>query len=132
MSLCLKIDLTTTQIFEHPFFKKVDVIASSLCIEAVAQSPENYKEIIGNLKKYLKPNGYIFLIGVLDETFYMVEEQRLPCFKVTEKLLEETMNEHGFEIIKLNSFRFENPPTDTSDFKGLFSIVAKLNGENSS
>lgn len=108
------------------------MIASSLCVEAVAQSPENYKEIIGNLKKYLKPNGYIFLIGVLDETFYMVEEQRLPCFQVTEKLLEETMNEHGFKIIKMNSFRFENPPTDTSDFKGLFSIVAKLNEENSS
>ena len=108
------------------------MIASSLCIEAVAQSPENYKEIIGNLKKYLKPDGYIFLIGVLDETFYMVEEQRLPCFEVTEKLLEETMDQHGFKIIKLNSFRYENPPTDTSDSKGLFAVLAKRNAENSS
>lgn len=57
----------------------------------------------------------------------MVEEQKLPCFEVTEQLLKETMNELGFKIIKLNVFRPENPLTDTSDFKGVFSLLAQLN-----
>jgi hypothetical protein len=39
------------------------------------------------MKRYLKPNGYIYLIGVLEETFYMVGDQKLPCFEVTEELL---------------------------------------------
>ena len=44
------------------------------------------------MKRYLKPNGYIYLIGVLEETFYMVGDQKLPCFEVTEELLRQTMS----------------------------------------
>ncbi len=80
---CAKIDLTTPTVFEHPYFKKVDIIMSSLCIEVVSTSESHYSQIIGKLKKYLRPKGYMYLIGVLGQTFYMVEEQRLPCFQVT-------------------------------------------------
>jgi hypothetical protein len=53
--MCLKIDLTSPLLFEHPILRKFDIITSSLCIEAVATTVESYKGMIGNLKKYLKP-----------------------------------------------------------------------------
>jgi hypothetical protein len=56
----------------------------------------------------------------------MVEEQKLPCFQLNELILNETMGEHGFNIIKFNTLRPENPPSVTSDFKGLFSLLAQL------
>jgi hypothetical protein len=104
----------------------VDIITSSLCIEAVATSSSNYNQIIKNLTRYLKPKGYIYLIGVLEETFYMVGDQRLPCFKVTEELLRWTMAENGFNVVLLETEISANPPTETSDFKGLFSLLAQL------
>jgi len=41
--------------------------------------------MIGKLASFLKPKGYLFMFGVLEETFYMVEKQRLPCLSFTEK-----------------------------------------------
>ena len=80
---CLKIDLDTDQIFEYPFFKKVDMIISRLCVESAAKDNAYFKRVFKNLKRYLKKNGHILFLGILEETYYMVGEQKLPCLSVT-------------------------------------------------
>jgi hypothetical protein len=105
--------------------QKVDVITSSLCIECVARDNGHYKKIIGNLKQLLKSNGFIFMIGVLEETFYTVTEKRLTVYPLTEELIKEALVENNFEILQFNAERYDNPPEIVSDFKGLFSVLAR-------
>ena len=69
---CLKIDLNLDQIFKYPIFKKFDIIFSRLCIECAATDNNHFKRAIRNLKKYMKVNGYLLLLGLLDEDFYIV------------------------------------------------------------
>lgn len=64
-------------------FKKFDIILSRLCIESAATDDAYFKRAIGNLKKYLKGNGYLLLFGLLEETFYIVGGKKLPCHYVT-------------------------------------------------
>lgn len=73
--------------FLMAIFRKVDVIYSSLCLECAATSDQSYKNIVKNLKKFLKPNGYIYLFGVLEESFYDVLDQKLFCHPQSERLL---------------------------------------------
>lgn len=81
---CFKCDLTQENILSDVYyFQKVDVILSSLCLEAVAQTLQDYKKMIKKLKILLKKGGFIYLFGVLQESFYKVKEQKLPCLKLT-------------------------------------------------
>lgn len=64
-------------------FKKFDIIYSQLTIDSASTSDSHYKKILGNLKKYLKVNGYLLIIGILEETHYIVGEKKLPTHPVT-------------------------------------------------
>lgn len=108
-----------------PYMQKVDVITSSLCIECVARDKGHYKKIIGNLKKLLKSKGCIFMIRVLEETFYSVTEERLTVYPLIEELVKEALVENDFEILQFNAERYDNPPEIVSNFKGLFSVLAR-------
>ena len=80
--------------------KPFDVISSSLCLETCVSSEEHYKETVAELGGLIKPNGYLFMNGVLEQTFYFVGKEKLYTFPLTEKLIKEAMNEAGFEITK--------------------------------
>ncbi len=64
-------------------FKKFDIIYSQLAVECASTSDSHYKKIFGNFKKYLKVNGYLLLIGILEETHYIVGEKTIPTHPVT-------------------------------------------------
>ena len=86
----IKCDLKKELIFDN-YVSKVDLIISSLCLEAVAESVGEYKSIIKNIASYLNPGGYLVFFAVLEETFYMVENQRLPCLFLTKKDIENSL-----------------------------------------
>ena len=65
------------------------------------------------------------MIGVLEETFYMVTEKRLTVYPLTKVLVKEALVENNFEILQFNVEKYENPPEMVSDFKGLFSVLAR-------
>ena len=103
--------------------KPFDVISSSLCLEACVSSEEHYKNAIAELGRLIKPNGYLFMNGVLEQTFYFVGKEKFYTFPLTEKLIKEAMNEAGFEDTK-----FETIPVDYSevcDCKNLFFTYGK-------
>ena len=80
--------------------KQFDVVSTSLCLESCVSSEVHYKNIIAELCKLLKPNGYLFMNGVLEGTFYFVGEEKLHNFPLTEKMVKEAMIEAGIEIEK--------------------------------
>ena len=78
-----------------------DVVSTSLCLEACVSSEEQYKSAVAKLCKFLKPNGYICMYGVLKETFYKVGTETFYTFPLTQNIVEEAMKEGGIEDIKL-------------------------------
>lgn len=53
----------------------------------------------------MKKNGYLYLFGVLEETFYMVKDQKLPCLSLTEDQIKTALISNNFEVLKFNSMR---------------------------
>ena len=76
-----------------------DVVTSSLCLEACVTSSEGYRYAIRKLKRYLKPGGCIVLFCILDETFYMVGQERFYCFPMSKQLVVETLASEGFKML---------------------------------
>ena len=106
-------DATKTPIVQlntNDVAKLFDVVTTSLCLEVCALSEVHYKDIVAKLVKFLKPNGYLFMNGVLGQTFYFVDKEKFYTFPLTEKMVREAMNEAGIEIEK-----FVTIPVNYSD-----------------
>ena len=92
--------------------KPFDVVSSSLCLEAGVSSEQEYKNTVAKLCKFLKPNGYLCMFGVLKETFYSVGKEKFRVFPLTQVLIEEAMEAGGLQEIKFEQFDLEGivPP----------------------
>ena len=105
-----------------------DVVTTSLCLEVCVTSSEGYRHAIAKLKRFLKPGGYIVLYGVLEETFYMVGQEKFHCFPLSKQLIEETLASEGFQIldeVKIFPLTAENTEP-FCDAKGNFFVSAVL------
>jgi SAM-dependent methyltransferase len=83
--------------------KPFDVVSSSLCLSPCVSSEVHYKRTVAELCKLLKPNGYLFMLGCIEQTFYYVGEEKFSTFPLTEKMVKGAMNEAGMEIVKFVS-----------------------------
>ena len=102
-----------------------DVVTTSLCLEACVTSREGYRNAIAKLKRYLKPGGYVVMFGVLEETYYMVGQEKFYCFPLSKNLIEETLAIEGFKMpdnIKLLPVNLE----PHCDAKEMFFLSAVL------
>ena len=104
--------------------KLFDVVSSSLCLEVCSLSEIHYKNTVTELGKLLKPNGYLFMNGVLEETFYFVDKEKFYSFPLTEKLVREAMNEAALEIEKFVTIPV-NCTDETWDGKALYYAYGK-------
>jgi hypothetical protein len=105
--LCTKCDIKQDKILSLDYLKKVDMIITSLCIEAVADTLEEYVCMIGRLSTMIKPGGHLIMFGVLEETFYKVEKQTLPCLSLTEKDIQTSLTKNNFEVLQMKTHRPE-------------------------
>jgi hypothetical protein len=48
------------------YVKKVDLITTSLTLEAVAENLKEYTQMIKNISRFLKPHGHLMIFGVLE------------------------------------------------------------------
>ena len=60
----VKCDITQDPPIEPGYEQPYDVVMSSLCIEAVIKSNDEYQQLLANLVSLVKPGGHLFLYGV--------------------------------------------------------------------
>ena len=108
--------------------KLFDVVTTSLCLEACVSSEEHYKNTVAELCKLLKPNGYLFMNGVMGQTFYFVGKEKFYTFPLTEKLVKEAMSEAGIQIEKFVPIPVNY--TEVCDCKCLFYAYGKKCKQN--
>ncbi|CAB4041081.1 nicotinamide N-methyltransferase-like [Paramuricea clavata] len=110
--------------------KPFDVVSTSLCLEACVLSEVHYKKVVAELCKFLKPNGYLFMNGVLEGTFYFVGEEKFYNFPITEKMVKEAMIEAGIEIEKYVTIPMVPVHyTEVTDSKALFYTYGRKSAE---
>ena len=90
--------------------KPFDVVSTSVCLESCVTSEAQYRNIVAELCKLFKPNGYLFMNGVLEGTFYFIGNDKFYNFPLTGKMVKEAMNEAGIETEKFTAL--EAPPHD--------------------
>ncbi|XP_028401854.1 nicotinamide N-methyltransferase-like [Dendronephthya gigantea] len=104
--------------------KPFDVLSTSLCVEVVASSEQHYKSTVAKLCKFLKPNGYLIMFGIVNETFYTVGDARFYHFGVTQRMIEEALKDAGIEDLKMELLHRAVKST-ISDGQAFFSVVGK-------
>ena len=110
--------------------KPFDVVSTSVCLESCVTSEAQYKNIVVELCKLLKPNGHLFMNGVLEGTFYIIGNNKFYNFPLTEKMVKEAMNEAGIEIEKFTAL--EAPPhhPELCDATALFYTYGRKSAGN--
>lgn len=102
-----------------------DVIISSLCLEAAAQTLEQYRKNASHVSSLLKVGGHFLLNGVLEQTFYRVSNSKFECVLLKRDDVEKTFMDLGFEMQSFEHLTFESmEPNDYSDFRGYFVMHA--------
>ena len=110
-----------------------DVVATSLCLEAVVESEQEYKDTVTKLAKLVKPGGYLMMHGVLEQTFYTVSSKKFYTFYLTKELVEESMKTAGVQAMymdlasadgRLNASDLNALPL--ADLKDLFFVYGQV------
>ena len=107
-----------------PQWGTFDVVSTSFCIEAAVTTEEGYRQAIVRLRKYLKPGGYLLMMGMLGETYYMVGTEKFFAFPLRKSFIEETLRSQGFDELHMQSFRLD--PSHQHDAHSLLFVSAKL------
>ncbi|XP_067656366.1 nicotinamide N-methyltransferase-like [Haliotis asinina] len=98
----LHCDIRDKNPFSTNFISKVDIITSSLCLEAVATDVTSYEECARNMVGMLNPGGHLVIFGCVGGTFYTVGSKRFSSFGMTKDDLQSTWKKVGIEIISFD------------------------------
>ena len=80
---------------QEPF----EIVSTSLCLESACATYIQYKEGIKKLVSLLKPGGYLLMIIVERETFYVDGKKKWSTLYLTLEQVEEALAEAGTTII---------------------------------
>ena len=80
---------------QEPF----ELVFTSLCLEAACTTFAEYKQAVKKLVGLLKPGGFLLMLIVERETFYMVGEKKWFCLYLTLEQVKEALTEAGTAIL---------------------------------
>ena len=109
---------------QEPF----EIVSTSLCLEAACSKYAEYKEAIKKLLGLLKLGGFLLMLIVDRQTFYVVGGKKWSCLFLTLEQVKEALAEAGAAIVVAERDpapmeQIQNPVV--SDYKALLFVVAQ-------
>ncbi|XP_061073747.1 indolethylamine N-methyltransferase-like [Conger conger] len=120
----LKCDVREKNPFHPLTMEPADCIVSSLCLESACKDQETYRRALGSIAALIKPGGALVLIGVLNETFYLVGQHRFSCLVLSQSIIEEILRDLGFSIKQVNIQLTDGSEKEFCDAESFFHLVA--------
>lgn len=120
----LKCDVRLENPFHPETLKPADCVITSLCLEAACKDMQAYKKALAGLASMLRPNGALVMVGVLGESFYMVNQTRFSCLPLSEQNVKECLKDVGFTVHEFEIFSGPKPENKVSDYEAAFHLVA--------
>ena len=81
------------------------MVSACLCLEAGVSSEQEYKSTVAKLCKLIKPNGYLWMFGALNVTFYCVGKEKFRVFPLTQGMIEKAMERARIQEIQSNRLK---------------------------
>ena len=109
-------DLTQDPPIERGYDQQYDVVMSSLCIDVVARTREEYSQGMNKLSKLVKPGGTLLILGTEirgEDGFYVVGEEKFRAFGVASDFAAKAMTNAGFSVLTLE--RLTDLPGNEAD-----------------
>ena len=98
-----------------------DIVSTTLCLEAAVDSDISFCEAVGKLTQLVKPGGHLVMVGVLNDSFYKVGDEKFRSFPLNESLVQRAAHEAGIKDVEIVSSSSGLPKERTvSGFDGFF------------
>ena len=98
-------DITQEQPIVPGYDQHYDVVISSLVLQSVAKSPDEYVTYTSRLKNLVKPGGTLILYGIENKNgYYVVGDNKFQDLHVTTKFMITTLVEARFTDIIVDRF----------------------------
>lgn len=107
--------------------KPFDFVSTGLYLEACVTSERQYKSCLAKICKFLKPNGYFFTYGVLEQTYFTLGKKKISTFPLTPTMVQEGMKEG--EIEDVNFEMMETNYQGISNSRSIFAAHGKKSGK---
>ena len=101
----------------------VDAVSTCLCIDAACDDLTHYRQTMKNLSSLVKSGGHFVLVGVLNETYYNVGEEKFNCLPLTADDIKSAMTDAALGDITWYGQALKSDDT-VSDYAGAFVAVA--------
>ncbi|XP_044153918.1 nicotinamide N-methyltransferase-like [Bufo gargarizans] len=122
----LKCDVFNINPIDPVTIPQVDCLLSCLCLEAACKDLESYITALKNITTLLKLGGYLVLMGVLGNNYYMVGDVKFSGLNLSETFLREVITGAGYVIKSFKqSEKTEDSLEDKADFTAHYVIVAQ-------
>ncbi|XP_069470321.1 nicotinamide N-methyltransferase-like [Ambystoma mexicanum] len=122
----IKCDVTRSQPLDSLLPNSADCLLTSLCLENACKDQATYRNAIRNISSLLKAGGHLVMMGVLEETFYLVDDYRFSCLFYDAGFVRNAVRDAGYVIQDFQVLpRPENSTHLISDYKGYFFLVAR-------
>ncbi|XP_068120369.1 nicotinamide N-methyltransferase-like [Hyperolius riggenbachi] len=103
-----------------------DCVLSCLCLESACKDQESYITGLNNISTLLKPGGYLVLVGVLGNVYYMVGERKFSALFLTESFIRESLCNAGYVVEEfVSSEKPDESWEGTAQFSSIYVFVAK-------
>ena len=126
--------VTTCNILHRPVLPHLglgvqpSLVLTKLCIEFAITRSDQLCLVIGNISSLLKTSGILIAMGALNESFYMLGEQRFPAFALTRELMETALEEAGMKMMEWQeSKRSSDPQLKQTGHSGVYFMWARKN-----
>ncbi|XP_069804318.1 nicotinamide N-methyltransferase-like [Dendropsophus ebraccatus] len=119
----VKCNLQKNNLIDPLDLPKADCVISAWLLDVISQNHEDY---VNNLKKivnFLKPGGYLILLGVLNGSYYMVGKEKFHVLTYDENFVKEALIKQGFIIDDCEVFP-RAAKSDLTDYTSMMTLTA--------
>lgn len=121
----LKCDVRLANPFHPETLQPADCVITSLCLEAACKDMAAYKKALAGLASLLRPNGVLVMVGVLGESFYVVNQTRFSCLQLTMQSIKACLKDVGFTVQEFEILSGPKPENnEVSDYEAIFHLIA--------
>ena len=113
-------DLTEDPLIQKGYDNLYDVVISSLVIDTVPTSDEEFVDLLCRLGGLVKKGGSMFLYFSENATFYAVGDFNFKVFPVTVDIAKTALARAGFSKIEVSERHFSNAPEEQYEFTFFF------------
>ena len=110
----VRCDLTEESLIEEEYNQMYDVVISSLVLESVANSHEEYTVLMRRLGGLVKPGGFLLIYGVESKSGFYNAGVKFRDVRINSMIATSSMRDAGFCDLTINKFVATQHPISTT------------------